>query len=82
MTLAPAATQSAPKPIDAPTEPLSWRQNMARMDDAIEASPLPTRQLKRMAAKALSRELSKVQKLHARHEKLMAQKRARAGIVE
>jgi hypothetical protein len=53
---------------------------MVRMADATAASPLPTRQLKRMAARALSRELSMAQKLHGRHEKLMAQKRARAGI--
>lgn len=48
------------------------------MAEAKAVSPLPTRQLKRMAARALARELSKAQKVHARHDRIMAQKRGRA----
>lgn len=77
MQLAPAGQKPA-KPDDAPTVPLSWRENEARMTEAKAASPLPTRQLKRMAARALAKGLSRAQKIEGRQEKLMTRKRQRA----
>jgi len=46
----------------------SWRDNFGRLTAEVAASPLPTRQLKRMAGRAVARELLKHQKVQARKD--------------
>jgi hypothetical protein len=77
---ATVANQPAPpvRPEGLPEAVEGWRANYERLRDTIAASPLETRQLKRMAAKALARTLSTAQKQQARVEGKMARKRRRA----
>lgn len=55
-----------------------WRQNFELAKPDIEASPLPTRQLKRMAARGLARAVSSVQRIEERKKKKLSIKRTRA----
>jgi hypothetical protein len=55
-----------------------WRENFARLADTTAASPLPTRQLRRMAARALARTLSHVQGNQERKQRKLTKKRNRA----
>lgn len=63
---------------------MAWRDNFERLknEGTVAASPLPTRQLKRMAARALAKQLSLVKSLHDRNtriaEKRITKKRERA----
>lgn len=56
----------------------NWRNNFQLAKPDMEASPLPTRQLKRMAARGLARAVSSVQRIEERKAKKLAHKRARA----
>ena len=53
---------------------LTWRQNFERLKEEIAASPLPTRQLKRMAARALAKELTRRQKIEGRSAAIIARR--------
>lgn len=81
LALAPTvANQPAPttKPEGMPDAVEGWRANFERLSDAVAASPLATRQLKRMAAKALARSLATSQRLEARNVAHSALKGRRA----
>ena len=75
-----AANQPAPqpRPEGLPAAAEGWRANFERLGDAIASSPLETRQLKRMAAKALARSLSTAQKQEAKREARQDLKRRKA----
>lgn len=74
----PEAQPEPPKPEGMPDGTPSWRENVARLAPAVAVSPLPTRQLKRMAAKALAKSLSSVAKIQERKERILQKKRDRA----
>lgn len=76
-----APEAGAPDPKPAMPDVIGWRENMARMDEAMAASPLETRQLKRMAAKALARAMAERQRIQQRIDRVQAHKRRRAGII-
>lgn len=73
------ANQPPPTPV-AGVVATSWRGNFERLqrEGALTASPLPTRQLKRMAGRALARALSSAQKREARKQKRLDAKSRRA----
>lgn len=73
-TANPGAAVPVPKPAGVAT---GWRGNFAAMAQDVAASPLPTRQLKRMAAKELARELAKVQKIETRQKARLEKRRQR-----
>lgn len=73
-----AVEQEPARPEGMPEGTPSWRENVARLAPAVAVSPLPTRQLKRMAAKSLAKTLSSVAKIQERKDRLQAKKRARA----
>lgn len=56
----------------------NWRQNFQLAQPDMEASPLPTRQLRRMAARDLARAVSSVQKIEERKLQKLNRKRRRA----
>lgn len=74
----PANQAPAPKPAGMPDAAADWRENFERLAPVTAASPLPTRQLRRMAARALARTLSTVQKFEDRKQSRINKKRARA----
>ena len=76
--LATGAPVTQPRPEGMPEAVEGWRANFERLGDAIAASPLDTRQLKRMAAKALARSLSTAQKQVAKREARQDLKRRKA----
>lgn len=76
---APVEVTNPPRPEGKPDGAFTWRENVGRLEAEIAASPLPTRQLKRMAARTLARTLSTVQKQQERKDRVLAKKRARAA---
>ncbi len=78
--LAPTTANSTPqlRPENMPDKPLTWRENRDRLAEEVAKSPLPTRQLKRMAARQLARAITGAQKRQERKDRLLARKSRRA----
>lgn len=57
---------------------VGWRSNFADLAQDVVASPLPTRQLRRMAGRQVAKQLSVVQALDARRQHKITKKRLRA----
>jgi hypothetical protein len=55
-----------------------WRSNFVDLAPDVAASPLPTRQLRRMAGRQVAKQLSVVQALDARRQHKLTRKRLRA----
>lgn len=61
-----------------PPATTSWRENFKRLAGDIAASPLPTRQLRRMAGRSLAKAMAAEARLPERRAKVLARKVARA----
>jgi hypothetical protein len=73
------AEEPAPKPLESlPDSHPDWRVNHAALDPIARQSPLPTRQQRRSAQKALARGLATTGKMKEREERLLEKKRRRA----